>query len=174
MSEVRARNAWVVARLRYDWSVVPPAYNEMKVIGRVERVDFPRFGLLGLEAKVDTGARTSSIHCTDVRVEREGEDGRVDISFTLLDPEHPDYNGRRFRARRAATRIVRSSNGEEQERHVIEADVIIAGRTIRTKFNLADREAMNYPILLGRRLLKGNFLVDVSRTRVGESLDEEE
>jgi hypothetical protein len=69
---------------------------------------------------------------------------------------------------------VRSSNGEVQERHVIEADVIIAGRTIRTKFNLADREAMNYPVLLGRRLLKGNFLVDVARRRVADVLDEEE
>jgi hypothetical protein len=146
----------------------------MLVIGRVERVDFPRFGLLGLEAKVDTGARTSSIHCADVRVEDEDEDGRRDISFTLLDPEHPDYNGRRFRARRVDTRVVRSSNGEVQERHVIEADVVIAGRTIRTKFNLADREAMNYPVLLGRRLLRKKFLVDVSRKRVVDHLDEEE
>lgn len=147
---------------------------DKRIIGRVERVDLPRFGLLALEAKVDTGARTSSIHCTDVRVDAEDDDGRADISFTLLDPEHPDYNGRRFRARRVATRTVRSSNGEVQERHVIEADVVIAGRTIRTKFNLADREAMNYPVLLGRRLLKGNFLVDVSRTRIGEALGEEE
>lgn len=152
---------------------MPPA-RDKQVIGRVERVDFPRFGLLELEAKVDTGARTSSIHCTDVRVEAEDDDGRLHISFTLLDPEHPDYNGRRFRARRVATRTVRSSNGEVQERHVIEADVIIAGRTIRTKFNLADREAMNYPVLLGRRLLRGNFLVDVARRRVADELDEEE
>jgi hypothetical protein len=159
---------------RCRFRVVAPPGEDKRIIGRVERVDLPRFGLLGLEAKVDTGARTSSIHCTDVQVHAEGEDGRVDISFTLLDPEHPDYNGRRFRARRADTRIVRSSNGDQQERHVIEADVVIAGRTIRTKFTLADREAMNYPILLGRRLLRGNFLVDVSRTRTGDSLDEEE
>ena len=153
---------------------MPPAPPDKQVIGRVERVDFPRFGLLALEAKVDTGARTSSIHCADVRVEAEDEDGRYHISFTLLDPEHPDYNGRRFRARRVATRTVRSSNGEVQERHVIEADVIIAGRTIRTKFNLADREAMNYPVLLGRRLLRDNFLVDVAQRRVADVLDEEE
>lgn len=146
----------------------------MQIIGRVERVDLPRFGLIGLEAKVDTGARTSSIHCTDVQVEAEDEDGRRLISFTLLDPEHPDYNGRRFRARRVDTRVVKSSNGEVQERHVIEADVVIAGRTIRTKFNLADREAMNYPVLLGRRLLRGKFLVDVSLRSVTDRADEEE
>lgn len=148
--------------------------DDKRVIGRVERVDLPRFGLLGLEAKVDTGALTSSIHCADVRVEAEEEDGTRVISFTLLDPEHPDYNGRRFRSRRVDTRIVRSSNGEEQERHVIEADVVIAGQTIRTKFTLADREAMNYPILLGRRLLRKRFLVDVSVKRVADHLDEEE
>ncbi|MCW2923899.1 MAG: ATP-dependent zinc protease [Thermoleophilia bacterium] len=147
--------------------------DDKRIIGRVERVDLPRFGLSGLEAKVDTGARTSSIHCTDVRVEAEDDDGLRHISFTLLDPEHPDYNGRRFRARRAGTRIVRSSNGEQQERHVIAADIVIAGRSIRTEFTLADREAMNYPVLLGRRLLRGNFLVDVSLRRAADD-DEEE
>ncbi|MEO6867347.1 MAG: RimK/LysX family protein [Gaiellales bacterium] len=144
---------------------------DKRVIGRVERVDLPRFGLFGLEAKVDTGALTSSIHCADVRIEAEDEDGMRVISFTLLDPEHPDYNGRRFRARRVDTRTVRSSNGEVQERHVIEADVVIADQTIRTKFNLADREAMNYPILLGRRLLRGTFLVDVGRRHLGDADD---
>ena len=146
----------------------------MRIIGRVELVDFPRFGLTGLEAKVDTGARTSSIHCTDVRVERELDDGRRHISFTLLDPEHPDFNGRRLRARRVETRVVRSSNGDEQERHVIETDVIVAGQTLRTQFTLADREAMNYPVLLGRRLLHGAFLVDVARRGSSEPGDEDE
>ncbi|MCZ4495520.1 MAG: ribosomal protein modification protein RimK [Thermoleophilia bacterium] len=150
------------------------AAGDKRIIGRIERVDFPRFGLLGLEAKVDTGARTSSIHCADVRVEEENEDGSRHITFTLLDPEHPDYNGRRFRARRVGTKIVRSSNGEEQERHVVETDLVIAGRTIRTAFTLADREAMNYPVLLGRRLLRGNFLVDVARGRKKLAQDEEE
>lgn len=148
--------------------------SDKRIIGRVERVDLPLFGLTGLEAKVDTGARTSSIHCADVQIESEHEDGSQTISFTLLDPEHPDYNGRTFRARRVDTRTVRSSNGEEQTRHVVEVDLVIAGRTIRTEFTLADREAMNYPVLLGRRLLRGNFLVDVSRRRVRPKRDEEE
>jgi hypothetical protein len=144
------------------------------VIGRSERVDLPRFGLFGLEAKIDTGARTSSLHCADVRIEAEDEDGLRHISFTLLDPEHPDYNGRRFRAKRVASRTVRSSNGEEQERHVIESEVVIAGRALRTEFTLTDREAMQYPVLIGRRLLAGQFIVDVSRRRVADRLDEEE
>lgn len=153
---------------------MPPPAVDKRIIGRVERVDFPRFGLIGLEAKVDTGARTSSIHCADVRVEAEDEDGLLHISFTLLDPEHPDYNGRRFRARRVGPRVVRSSNGEEQVRHVVAAEVLIAGRSIRTEFTLADRESMNYPVLLGRRLLHGNFLVDVARRHAAGELDEEE
>lgn len=148
--------------------------DDMRIIGRIEPVDFPHFGLTGLEAKVDTGARTSSIHCTDVRVDHELEDGRRHISFTLLDPEHPDFNGRRLRARRVETRLVRSSNGEEQERHVIETDVVVAGATLRTQFTLADRESMNFPVLLGRRLLRGTFLVDVGRRGTSTSTDDEE
>lgn len=153
---------------------MPSSESDKIVIGRVERVDLPRFGLYGLEAKIDTGARTSSIHCADVRVEAEDDDGLRHISFTLLDPEHPDYNGRRFRARRVDTRTVRSSNGEEQERHVIAAEIVIAGRAIRTELTLADREAMNYPVLVGRRLLHGTFVVDVARRRAADRLDEEE
>lgn len=154
-------------------SVAPDDADKI-VIGRVERVDLPRFGLSGLEAKIDTGARTSSIHCADVTVEAEDSDGLRHITFTLLDPEHPDYNGRRFRARRVGTRTVRSSNGEEQDRHVIAADVVIAGRAIRTELTLADRESMNYPVLVGRRLLAGSFVVDVSLRRAADRLDEEE
>lgn len=161
------RNCWS----GYD---PPVTAHDKRIIGRAERVDFPRFGLTGLEAKVDTGARTSSIHCRDVVVETEHEDGSQNISFTLLDPEHPDYNGRRFKARRVDTRVVKSSNGEQQERHVVEADIVIASRVIRTEFTLADREAMNYPVLLGRRLLRGNFLVDVSRKRLADTHGEEE
>ena len=69
---------------------------------------------------------------------------------------------------------MRSSNGEEQERHVIETDVVVNGRTLRTEFTLADREAMTFPVLLGRRLLRGKFMVDVSLRRKSTALDEEE
>ena len=126
-----------------------------KIIGRVERVDFPAFGLRGLEAKIDTGAYTSSIHCADVRVESvEGSTVRS-ISFTLLDPEHPDYNGKRFIAKYVDVRKIRSSNGEQQERYVVETQLNIAGEEVNTLFSLADRESMNYPVLIGSRALKG-------------------
>ena len=62
----------------------------------------------------------------------------------------------------------------QQERHVIAADLVIAGRTLRTEFTLADREPMRYPVLLGRRLLRKNFLVDVSIRRATDQVDEEE
>ena len=145
-----------------------PTRPEKLIVGRTEPVDLPEFGLMGLAAKVDTGARTSSIHCKDV--ELVTRDGEQQIAFTLLDPDHPEYTGTRLYAHEFTTKVIRSSMGEEQERYVIESDIVVAGRTVRTEFTLADREAMNYPVLLGRRLLRGNFLVDVGISRASISV----
>ena len=147
---------------------------EKLVIGRVERVDFPGFGLVNLEARVDTGARTSSLHCRDVTVVSRNADGTATIEFSLLDPEHPDYDGKTMTATDVQSMVVRSSNGEEQERWAVTMSIKVAGRTISTPFTLADRGSMTYPVLLGRRLLRNGFIVDVARKRLGDELFEEE
>ena len=137
------------------------------VIGRTVAVDFPQLGLESIAAKVDTGAMTSSIHCKDIELVRHplGEQ----VAFTLLDPDHPEYTGRRLHAPDFTTKKIRSSFGNEQERYVIKSDLIVAGRRLTTEFTLADRESMVYPVLLGRRLLRGNFVVDVEV--VGDGLE---
>ena len=134
-----------------------------RLLGRRELVDFPAFALGGVEAKVDTGAYTSAIHCTDIHVEVEGRPRPV-LTVRLLDPGHVDADGRPLTFTEFALRDIRSSNGEVQERYVIRAVVRLYGEDFEVDFSLSDRSDMKYPVLLGRSLLRqGRFVVDVAK-----------
>ncbi len=134
-----------------------------RLLGRRELVDFPAFILQGVEAKVDTGAYTSALHCTDIRLEA-GPDGRSVLHGRLLDPDHPGFDGQDLSFADFGLRDIRSSNGEVQERYVIGAVVRLYGQEFWAEFSLSDRSDMKYPVLLGRSLLRqGRFVVDVAR-----------
>ncbi len=134
-----------------------------RLLGRRELVDFPAFALGGIEAKVDTGAYTSAIHCTDIHVETEGLAQPV-LRVCLLDPGHAEADGRPLTFTEFALRDIRSSNGEVQERYVIRAVVRLYEEDFEADFSLSDRSDMKYPVLLGRSLLRqGQFVVDVAR-----------
>ena len=142
-----------------------------RLLGRRELLDFPAFGLHGIEAKVDTGAYTSAIHCADVRLEiRPGEVPL--LHARLLDPEHAGLDGQLLTFPNFQLRDIRSSNGEVQERYVIRAVVRLYGEDLETEFSLADRSEMKYPVLLGRSLLRqGRFVVDVARRNVSRRFE---
>ena len=134
-----------------------------RVLGRRELIDFPVFAFAGVEAKVDTGAYTSALHCTDIHVETDAEN-RPLLRVRLLDPEHPAFDGQPLTFATFGLRDIRSSNGEVQERYVIRAVVRLFGEDFETEFSLSDRSDMRYPVLLGRSLLRqGRFVVDVAR-----------
>lgn len=134
-------------------------------VGRVERIDFLDAGVIGLPAKVDTGAYRSSIWATNVRE----EDGV--LYFTLLGPESEFYSGVEMNTTEYKVVQVENSFGHKQTRYSIFLRVRVAGRTIRSNFTLANRAAKTYSSLIGRKMLKNRFMVDVSQ---GDALDDEE
>ena len=134
-----------------------------RTLGRRELIDFPALALSGVEAKVDTGAYTSAIHCTNIRLETDAHGAPV-LVVNLLDPGHEGADGRPLAFAGFVLRDIRSSNGEVQERYVIRAGVRLYGEVIEAEFSLSDRSDMKYPVLLGRSLLRqGRFVVDVAR-----------
>lgn len=134
-----------------------------RLLGRRELIDFPAFALGGVEAKVDTGAYTSAIHCTEIHIETDAQQRPV-LMVRLLDPDHADANGRPLTFAEFDLRDIRSSNGEVQERYVIRATVQLYGENFEVDFSLSDRSDMKYPVLLGRSLLRqGRFVVDVAK-----------
>lgn len=143
------------------------AKKELTIIGRAETIDLRDFGLRGVPAKVDTGADTSSIWVSQVT---EKEDG---LHFVLFGPESPYYTGEDqvFSAADYELTRVANSFGQKELRYKIKMRVTVKGRNVRATFTLADRSQKTYPILLGRRLLHGKFLVDVTG---GEAMRAEE
>ncbi|MHC2990422.1 30S ribosomal protein S6 modification protein RimK [Pontibacter sp. HJ8] len=138
---------------------------EKKVIGRREMVAFPKLGIEEIEAKIDTGAYTSAIHCSDIH-EEVRPDGTKVIALDLLDPSHPQYNHKKLEFSDYTLRDIRNSFGDVQERYVITTQIQLFDELIEAEFSLSDRSDMKYPVLIGRKLLKGRFIVDVSRKNV--------
>ena len=131
-----------------------------KIIGRIEKIGFPNLSIDKLDAKVDTGAYTSSLHCHNIKIVNKGNSEYV--QFSLFDPEHPSYNNTLFESKLEKIRSVKSSNGLVQERYTIKETALFAGKKRVIELTLSDRSAMKYDLLLGRKFLQ-NFLVDVSK-----------
>lgn len=129
------------------------------VIGATDHVDLPEFELYNVSCRIDTGAATSAIHCHNVKLIRK--DGQNAVSFMLLDPEHPAYQNREYYSFDFKEKIIKNSFGHSEKRFSIKTVLLLFGRKFKTEMTLADREAMKYPLLIGRRLLKKGFLVDV-------------
>ncbi len=130
-----------------------PKSSKIKLIGRREYVDFPLLSIAHVEAKIDTGAYTSSIHCK--HIEQKTVDHKEVLYFKLIDDTlHSVENFTR--------KHIKNSFGEKEERYVIKTLIKIGKKKIHTTISLSDRENMRYPVLIGRRLLKGKFIVDVN------------
>lgn len=132
-----------------------------QIIGRLESIDFPEWDIYDIDAKIDTGAYTSSLHCHHIQpYEEEGEDF---VKFNLLDPSHETYNDKLFKLPIYRKKVVKSSNGETEERYIVKAKVKIFDHLLEAELSLTDRSEMRYPVLIGRKLLNDRFIVDVSR-----------
>ncbi len=128
-----------------------------KIIGRVETISILDLELYDLDAKVDTGADSNTIHCDNIEI-----DGKY-VSFRLLDEVHAAYHGKKIRVPLYEMKKVKSSNGQIQFRPFIKVSVIFFGKKYKTIISLTDRSDMRYPMLIGRKFLSNKFLVDVSK-----------
>jgi len=130
-------------------------------IGRRDKIDFPELRLKNIDAKIDTGAYTSSIHCSKIEV--VCKDGEERIRFSLFDPIHPSHNKMITLPIYAKSKI-KNSFGQVEERYIIKTKVKLFSRVFDLEVSLTDRSKMEYPVLLGRKLLHNHFVVDVTKT----------
>ena len=122
--------------------------------GYVERVwIFP--GPITTDAKLDTGAKTSSLNAREIETFRKREEDWV--RFTV-----EERVGRQIIIERPVVRTVNIKRhfGKQQTRPVVELDICLGNRIKRTEVNLVDRRGFNYQMLVGRSFLMGDFLVD--------------
>lgn len=147
---------------------VPGPTNETTsrtVVGWREWVRLDSVGVPWVKAKVDTGARTSSLHAFDLR--RYDVDGRPWVRFDVHpwqasadDPvtvELPVHD----------VRPVRSSSGHEETRYVVLVQLVLGRRSVEAEVTLTDRDEMGFRMLVGREALVQGFLVDPSASYAG-------
>jgi glutathione synthase/RimK-type ligase-like ATP-grasp enzyme len=141
--------------------------SKLDVIGRYVNVNFPEFGVKQVFAKVDTGAYQSAVHATDIREVKEG--GVNYLEFSLLDGHGKTAAHKIPKCRVAEYEIttVKNSFGLQQKRYVVKTRIAINGRMMKTGITLADRKDMVAPVLLGRRFLRGRYVVNVELSRIG-------
>lgn len=126
----------------------------IKILGRREYVSFPEFGLTNIESKIDTGAYTCSIHCRYISLGLHNDKEMLTVKF---------LNNKLYYFENFTKKRIRNSFGEMEERFIIKTLIIIGRKKIRTSISLSDRGSMRYPVLIGRKLLKGKFIVDVNQ-----------
>lgn len=139
---------------------------ERKLIGRKEKISLPELGLKLAWAKVDTGAFTSSLHAENIR--EEIIDGKKMLFFEALMPGHKDFTGTTFRFENYKEKTVKNSFGQAETRFLIKTKMKIAGESFLAELTLSDRSSMKNSILLGRKVLQGRFLVDVTRVNLSK------
>lgn len=135
--------------------------SQLQIIGRVEPISILDLELFDLDAKIDTGAYSNSLHCDDIFV-----DDSNFVHFRLLDKIHPSYHNKRVKMPLLKIKSVKSSNGVVQTRASIKVKVEFAGKIYQTVVSLTSRADMKYPMLIGRKFLQNRFLVDVSKKNI--------
>ena len=128
----------------------------MILIGWQERVDLPLLGLTNLKAKIDTGARTSALHATDI-VEFENDGApwvrfhtRFDDDARDTDVECPIHDRRH----------ITNTSGVPDDRIIIRTKFRIANRLWKIDLSLTERTEMRFRMIVGRSALRRhNILV---------------
>ena len=132
------------------------------MLGWREWVGLPDLGLSRIKAKVDTGARTSSLHGFDVR---DFDDNGVHrVEFKIHPLQRDSQTAVTCIANITDQRIVRDSGGHREKRWVIETPLVIGSQTWMIELNLTSRDDMLFRMLLGRTAMRGRAVVDPSRS----------
>ncbi|MDP2696916.1 ATP-dependent zinc protease [Thalassospira sp.] len=133
------------------------------LVGWREWVSLPDFGVWQVKAKVDTGARTSSLHATHIKM--ISRDGRQFVKFNLPHYRGDGHGRVACEAPLADIREIRSSNGEVENRYVISTHIGVGAHRLKVEMTLANRTLMGFPMLLGRTALRaGKFLVQPGKS----------
>ncbi|TYK64239.1 ATP-dependent zinc protease family protein [Colwellia echini] len=135
------------------------------IIGRLESITLPELSIADLQVRVDTGAKTSSLHVDNIK--KSIINGIHSVTFDL----HPDVHNvetiQRCTAPISDIRKVKSSNGTAEERYVIETPVILGQEEWLIEITLTDRSDMSNLMLFGREALGKRFLVDPAKVFLG-------
>lgn len=132
------------------------------VIGWREWVALPDFRIRSIKAKIDTGARSSSLHALDIST--FDRDGKTFARFKVHPTQRDSKKKVTCEAEVLEVRQIKSSTGHAQKRIVVITTVEVLGQSWPIELTLANRAEMGFRMLLGREAVRGRFLVDADNS----------
>jgi len=132
------------------------------VIGWREWIALPELGIAAIKPKIDTGARSSSLHAFNMETFERG--GATWVRFDVHPLQRNSETSVQVEARVLEFRHIRSSSGHQSLRPVIRTAVALAGKKWSVELTLAARDEMGFRMLLGREAVRGRFMVDPDRS----------
>lgn len=120
----------------------------------------PDLNIPGIKAKIDTGARTSTLHA--FRVEPYQKCHQLWARFTIHPDQYDTDNWIECHAAVKDQRLVSDSGGHKQLRYIIETQMCVGHHAFMAEMTLTCRDDMRFRMLLGRTALNGRFIVDPS------------
>ena len=132
--------------------------NNLIIVGSEEWCQFPDLNIPGIKARVDSGAKTSSLHAFNIQSFRKN--GEKWVNFEV----HPLRNDNRTsvfcEAKVIDQRVIKSSSGSSEKRFVIRSKVLLGSEQYDIELTLTNRDSMGYRMLLGREAMEGRVLVN--------------
>jgi len=133
------------------------------VIGWKEYLALPELGIPRIKAKVDTGARSSALHVEGLTVLERHADGTAEVGFEVPLGRLEPIQRVRCTAHVLRHARITDSSGNSEVRPVIVTEMRLGPVRKQVVLTLTDRAGMLFRMLLGRKALEGDFVVDVSR-----------
>lgn len=130
-----------------------------------EWVALPDLGVDWIKAKIDTGARTSSLHAFDI-VEFD-QDGEPWVRFRVKPWQDSQLDAVVVELPVHDRRAVRSSSGHAQQRLVVELLIRLVDREVLAEVTLSNRDEMGFRMLIGREALRQGYSIDPARSFLG-------
>lgn len=131
---------------------------EKTTIGWREFISLPDLGVDSIKVKVDTGARTSSIHVSEVKIITRGEN---EYAHFVVHPKQKSAKPEvKAKAKVIEHRKVTSSTGHASVRPVIKTKMVIGGKKREIELTLVNRDMMGFRMLLGREAVRGEYIID--------------
>ncbi|MCW8896069.1 MAG: RimK/LysX family protein [Sulfurimonas sp.] len=127
-------------------------------LGRIDKFDLPELNIYNIRAKIDTGAKTSSLHCSNIIPVGDNL-----VKFIVLDGKNNQLTKGYITKPISRVANVKSSNGEIEQRYFVHTKIVIYNKTYDIELSLTFRDSMRYPLLIGRELLNQGFIVDTTQ-----------
>lgn len=145
---------------------------EKALIGSQEWCSFENLNIPSIKARIDSGAKTSSIQSTNIKKFKKGKESWVSFDVNPLQDNLSIVV--HCESKIVDVRIVKSSSGITDKRFVILETVQIGNNSFEIELTLANRDGMDFRMLLGREAMKDRFIVDPSKHHLTSQITDEE